>query len=172
MRSLEGRVAGGTLAICASAALISGGWVAAKLADFVDRSLVYEAKALLGLGSAWMLMSLILAGLGLVRAFRRTATRRVLEAVLMAGAPIAAVYYVVSFIAFYSIDGSFTREGGTTPYCYVHPWNGMYQPLAERALRLGWWGGGPHVAEWLEAKRASVDARPSRPCRASFPCSP
>ena len=54
----------------------------------------------------------------------------------------AILYYFISFLVLYSIDGSFTRSGGTTPFCHKHPWNRVYEPLAIIAHKNKWWGGG------------------------------
>lgn len=51
-------------------------------------------------------------------------------------------WYVLSGAAFFSLDCSFTRIGGTTPFCYDHPVLVVYQPLASALFMTGWQGGG------------------------------
>ena len=54
-------------------------------------------------------------------------------------------WFLASFLLFFSIDGSFTRVGGTTTYCYFNPLFGIYEPMALGAWGAGVLGGGPLV---------------------------
>lgn len=94
-----------------------------------------------------------------IRAFRSRKTLsgpRCSSLDLTGVAIIAAISYLGTFSLFFSIDGSFTRLGGTTPYCYARPGFQMYEPLVRVARRLGFRGGNRYLA-YDSAWGAAVD---------------
>ncbi|MCI5137484.1 MAG: hypothetical protein D3922_03510, partial [Candidatus Electrothrix sp. AR1] len=51
------------------------------------------------------------------------------------------LFYLISFCVFYTLDGTFTKVLGTTPYCHAHPVFKIYQPLFDLAWKMEWYGG-------------------------------
>lgn len=109
-----------------------------------------------------------------VRPLARGAERRTLQEALRPApighaAAVLAAWYVGSFAAFFAIDGTFSRGGGSTPYCYPRVGFELYEPLWELVSELGWMkrGGGRIVAEDLawtarfHSTEREVDARRS-----------
>lgn len=72
---------------------------------------------------------------------------------------VIGTWYVFSGAWLFSLDCSFTRLGGTTPFCYDHPALFVYQPVASALFRMGLHGGG-------RTTRAQIDGTwRSRPVR-------
>jgi hypothetical protein len=74
----------------------------------------------------------------------RVSLRQIARLPLVVGA-----WYLLSGASFFALDGAFTRLGGTTPFCYEHPFLGLYEPVASTLWRAGLPGGGRYVNAYL-----------------------
>jgi len=63
---------------------------------------------------------------------------------------VVVAWYVISGACLFSLDASFTRRGGTTPFCYDHPVLFVYQPVVSTLFRLGWHGGGRYTRAYMD----------------------
>lgn len=62
---------------------------------------------------------------------------------------LALGWYLGTFALYYSIDGSFTRVGISTPGCYPHPIFWVFEPVVQTAWLVEWRGGGPLIREYV-----------------------
>ena len=62
------------------------------------------------------------------------------------------LWYCSSFLLLYSINGAFTRRGGTTPYCYGEPVFFVYDPLVRLALDVHWYGGNRYASAYMKGE--------------------